>query len=87
MRLIDLDELIATIEVDMEVSVTGEDNMKEVRRMMKNVYSDVLDSPVIDAIPVEWLRNKQKTVIRKLNGTYTVIDELIGEWNAKNNNL
>lgn len=37
----------------------------------------------VDAIPVEWLRNKQKQVLKALDGTYTVIDKLIAEYHAE----
>lgn len=63
-RLIDLDELIQNIEADMEVSVTGKENMEAVKKMMENVYEDILESPVIEYSEVPII-TKTKTSISK----------------------
>lgn len=47
-RLIDLDELIQNIEADMEVSVTGRENMEAVKNMMEDIYDDVINSPAVN---------------------------------------
>ena len=63
-RLIDLDELIQNIEADMEVSVTGKENMEAVKKMMENVYEDILESPVLEYSEVPII-TKTKTSISK----------------------
>ena len=63
-RLIDLDELIQNVEADMEVSVTGKENMEAVKKMMENVYEDILESPVIEYSEVPII-TKTKTSISK----------------------
>lgn len=63
-RLIDLDELIQNIEADMEVSVTGKENMEAVKKMMENVYEDIMESPVIEYSEVPII-TKTKTSISK----------------------
>ena len=50
--LIDRDELLATLEQDIDVSVTGEENMKAVQRCLQEILDDVKESPVVDAVPV-----------------------------------
>ncbi len=50
--LIDRDELLATLEQDINVSVTGEENMEAVRRCLQEILDDVKGSPVVDAVPV-----------------------------------
>lgn len=51
-HLIDRDELLATLEQDINVSVTGEENMEAVRRCLQEILDDVKESPVVDAVPV-----------------------------------
>lgn len=51
-RLIDIDELLATLEQDINVSVTGEENMEAVRRCLQEILDDVKGSPVVDAVEV-----------------------------------
>lgn len=58
-HLIDRDELLATLEQDIDVSVTGEENMEAVRRCLQEILDDVKGSPVVEAISVEWLLNHQ----------------------------
>ena len=50
--LIDKDELLATLEQDINVSVTGEENMEAVRRCLQEILDDVKESPVVDAVEV-----------------------------------
>lgn len=50
--LIDRDELLATLEQDINVSVTGEENMEAVRRCLQEILDDVKESPVVDAVRV-----------------------------------
>lgn len=52
MKLIDRDELLAVIEDDMDVSITGKKNMEAVKKMMQNILDDVKESPVVDAVQV-----------------------------------
>jgi hypothetical protein len=52
-QLIDRDELLATLEQDINVSVTGEENMEAVRRCLQEILDDVKESPVVDAVPVK----------------------------------
>ena len=51
-RLIDRDELLATLEQDIDVSVTGEENMEAVKRCLQEILDDVKESPVMDAVEV-----------------------------------
>lgn len=51
-HLIDRDELLATLEQDIDVSVTGEENMKAVQKCLQEILDDVKESPVVDAVPV-----------------------------------
>lgn len=51
-HLIDRDELLATLEQDINVSVTGEENMEAVRRCLQEILDDVKNSPVMDAVEV-----------------------------------
>ena len=58
-HLIDRDELLATLEQDINVSVTGEENMEAVRRCLQEILDDVKESPVVDAVPVrhgKWIQ-------------------------------
>ena len=52
MKLIDRDELLATLEQDIDVSVTGEENMEAAKRCLQEILDDVKGSPVVDAVPV-----------------------------------
>lgn len=53
MGLIDKEELIADIEMDLNCSVKGEENMQAVKAMMQRVYDDVREAPEA-AVVVEW---------------------------------
>ena len=53
MGLIDKEELIADIELDLNCSVKGEENMQVVKAMMQRVYDDVREAPEA-AAAVEW---------------------------------
>ena len=59
-KLIDRDELLAVVQEDMQCSVTGRENMEEVRKMMQNILDDIAESPVVDTVPVrhgKWIDN------------------------------
>lgn len=47
MKLIDYEELMKNIEQDLEVEVTGRENARAVKVMMKDIYSDVKNSPIV----------------------------------------
>ena len=49
-RLIDKDELLRTLEQDINVSVTGAENMEAVRRCLQEVLDDVRNSPEVDLV-------------------------------------
>ena len=51
-HLIDKTELLATLEQDIDVSVTGAENMEAVRKCLQEILDDVKESPVVDAVPV-----------------------------------
>ena len=51
-RLIDKDELLATLEQDIDITVTGAENMEAVKRCLQEVLDDVRNSPEVDAVPV-----------------------------------
>lgn len=51
-RLIDKDELLRTLEQDINVSVTGAENMEAVKRCLQEVLDDVRNSPEVDAVTV-----------------------------------
>ena len=51
-RLIDKDELLRTLEQDINVSVTGAKNMEAVKRCLQEILDDVRNSPEVDAVPV-----------------------------------
>ena len=51
-HLIDRDELLATLEQDIDVSVTGQENMEAVQRCLQEILDDVKESPVVDAVEV-----------------------------------
>lgn len=58
MQLIDKQELLRTLEQDIDVSVTGQENMEAVRKCLQEILDDVKESPVVDAVPVKhgkWL--------------------------------
>ena len=65
MKLIDKDELLRTLEQDIDVTVTGVENMEAVRRCLQEVLDDVRNSPVVDAVPVK----HGKWIIRDNPGT------------------
>ena len=52
MKLIDRDELLATLEQDIDVSVTGAENMEAVRKCLQEILDDVKNSPEVDAVQV-----------------------------------
>lgn len=52
MQLIDKTELLRTLEQDINVSVTGAENMKAVQKCLQEILDDVKESPVVDAVPV-----------------------------------
>ena len=49
-RLIDKDELLATLEQDIDVTVTGADNTEAVKRCLQEILDDVRNSPEIDPV-------------------------------------
>ena len=51
-RLIDKTELLRTLEQDINVTVTGQENMEAVKRCLQEVLDDVRNSPEVDAVPV-----------------------------------
>lgn len=64
-HLIDRDELLATLEQDIDVSVTGEENMKAVQKCLQEIMDDVKESPVVDAVPVKhgkWIHEVRYTI-------------------------
>ena len=50
MKLIDKTELLKTIETDIDLSITGTENMKQVKRVLQTILDDVKESPEIDAV-------------------------------------
>lgn len=50
MILIDKAEVMEAVQADMDVSVTGRENMENVARMMRDILSTISDSPEIEAV-------------------------------------
>ena len=59
-HLIDRDELLATLEQDIDVSVTGAEKMEAVRKCLQEVLDDVRNSPEVDAVPVPFIEEMIK---------------------------
>jgi hypothetical protein len=64
--LIDRDELLASLEQDINVSVTGEENMEAVRRCLQEILDDVKESPVVDAVPADMIKGIIKDLRKRL---------------------
>lgn len=87
MKLIDLDELLANVERDLQCSVEGEENAEAVRRMMQSVYDDVKDSPIVDLVMCgECIyRNKETKCCEIIAGAEVERrDEDYCSWGARN---
>lgn len=56
MRLIDADELIATVEADVRQGVSA-----------KDVLEVIKESPIIDAIPIEFIENEKRLLDKWIN--------------------
>lgn len=52
MKLIDKTELLKTLEKDIDLSITGTENMKQVKRVLQTILDDVKESPEIDDVHV-----------------------------------
>ncbi|MBR2653131.1 MAG: hypothetical protein IKD59_01135, partial [Lachnospiraceae bacterium] len=50
MILIDKAEVMEAVQADMDVTVTGHENMENVARMMRDILSTISDSPEIEVI-------------------------------------
>ena len=63
MKLIDKHELLATLEQDINVTVTGAENMEAVKRCLQEVLDDVRNSPEVDPVRHgKWIREVRYTI-------------------------
>ena len=83
MKLIDMNELLATVEVDMDVSVTGQENMEAVKQMMQNILEDIKDSPEVEAIPVQWLEQYMQKLSTRTHIGYVWLEIMLKEWKER----
>lgn len=84
-HLIDRDELLATLEQDINVSVTGEENMEAVRRCLQEILDDVKESPVVDAVPIEWLICKRNE--HNNDGFAWIYEAVMEDWRRDNGSV
>jgi hypothetical protein len=84
-HLIDRDELLAVVQADMDISITGEQNMKAVKKMMQNILDDIKESPVVDAIPIDWLICKRNE--HNNDGFAWIYEAVMDDWRKDNGSV
>lgn len=90
-KLIDADELTMALNDfaiektfewhdDREIKYTEKDVYQMIYRTVVDVMGWIDRKEAEEAIPVDWLKERQKLSMKSLDGTYTMIERLISDW-------